>query len=236
MIMCNNHTHTQLSNALRRGTYIIDFDGVLVHRFTQMMDFLSARKELAKAMIECGFDVDKVNKYVEPYDLLKICYGDWGVHEKFELFSKILELYEFQAISKIFIDFYAGEFLKTLIRNGKSVYISSLQPASVINQVLRRVKIPLNSICVCGRDVGGRPKPYPDQLKGVVGEDSVVIGDSLTDGYLAKNINSSFIALDTDGYTFYELCSVGAIAVFNSLEELLNYVVRSNGHEVLVLG
>ncbi len=202
----------------------MDFDGVLVHRFSQAMDLLSARRELAKAMIENGFDVEVVKNYIDPYDLIKLSYGGWGIHDKFELFSDILKRYELLAVPKVVVDLNAKNLLEALIEKGKKTYISSLQSVSVIYFILRKLKIPLNNVQVCGRDAGGRPKPYPDQLKDLVGQDSVVIGDSLTDGYLARNVNSCFVGLETDGYTSYELCSVGAVAVFNSVEELLRYV------------
>lgn len=226
MLICGNYTYDQLQAILGRSIYIIDFDGVIVHRFTQVMDFLGARKDLAKAMIENGFEIDIIKRFTDPYELLKLCYGDWGIHKKFELFSKILERYELHAIPKVVADLYANELLQFLIDKGKTIYISSLQSTLVINQILRRIGIPTNLIKVCGRDVGGRPKPYPDQLRSLNGGNAVVIGDSLTDGYLAKNINSYFIGLDTDGYTLYELCDVGAAAIFNSLEELLTYIPR----------
>ncbi len=223
-MLCHGHTNAEVYSALSKDSYILDFDGVLVHRFTQAMDFLSARRELANAMIENGFKVEVVKNYVDPYDLIKLCYGDWGIHSKFELISDILKRYEVNAIPKVFVDLNAGELLRTLIKNGRKVYISSLQSTSVIHSFLKRLGVPLDSVHVYGRDSGGRPKPYPDQLKGLADRGSVVIGDSLTDGYLAKNVNSCFIGLETDGYTYYELCYVGAIAVFNDLEELLTYI------------
>ncbi|MEM2757104.1 MAG: hypothetical protein QW596_01485, partial [Sulfolobales archaeon] len=97
MLICGNYTYDQLQAILGRSIYIIDFDGVIVHRFTQVMDFLGARKDLAKAMIENGFEIDIIKRFTDPYELLKLCYGDWGIHKKFELFSKILERYELHA-------------------------------------------------------------------------------------------------------------------------------------------
>jgi len=223
VFLCRNQVN-DVYEVLRRNSYVLDFDGVLVHRFPQVMDSLSARKELAKAMIEYGFSVDEIKNYTDPYDLIKLCYGTWGIHDKFELLSNILKRYEVYAIPKVVVDLRAGELLETLIRKGKNVYISSLQSSSIIYFFLKKLRVPLDKVRVCGRDAGGRPKPYPDQLIGLVGEDSVVIGDSLTDGYLARNINSRFIGLDTGGYTCYELCDVGAVAVFSSVDELLNYI------------
>lgn len=226
-MLCQNHTDAEVSNALSKDSYVLDFDGVLVHRFSQTIDFLSARKGLAKVMIESGFNVEVIKNYIDPYDLIKLCYGDWGIHSEFELISNTLKRYEIHAIPKVFIDLNAGELLRTLIKKGKKVYISSLQSTSVIYFFLRKLGVPLDNIYVCGRDSGGRPKPYPDQLKDLIAKESVVIGDSPTDGYLARNINSYFIGLDTDGYTYYELCHVGAIAVFSSLEELLTYILNT---------
>lgn len=232
MFICPNRSEVHLHDALRRSTYVLDFDGVIVHRFTQFIDFISARKELAKVMIERGFNVDLIRGYIDPYDLIKLCYGEWGIHKDFQLFSKILEEYELVALHRVVTDLRAKEFLELLISNGKEVYISSLQPNTVISFIISRLGIPTDKIRICGRDAGGRPKPYTDQLVGVEGDDAVVLGDSCTDGYLARNLGSYFIGLSTNGYTEYELCSVDAVAVFNDLGELLEFLLR----EVLKLG
>jgi len=205
---------------------VLDFGGVLVHRFTQFIDFISVRRELAKAMIERGFNIDLIKSYVDPYDLIKLCYGEWGIHKDFQLFSKILEEYELVALYRVVTDLRARELLELLISNGKEVYISSLQPNSVISFIISRLGIPTDKVRICGRDSGGRPKPYTDQLIGVKGNDAVVLGDSCTDGYLANNLGSYFIGLSTDGYTEYELCSVNAVAVFNELGELLEFLLK----------
>lgn len=225
--LCASYSGETLRRILRSRIYVLDFDGVLVHRFTQFMDWLSARKELAKAMIEGGFNIEVISKYSDPYDLIKLCYNDLGLHKDFNHLSKILEAFELNALPKLVIEPKAKGFIEALISLGKKVYISTLQSSSVIESFIRMINLPLKDLVVRARDSGGRPKPYVDQLTELLklNESIVVIGDSCTDGFLARNLSASFIGLDTDGYTYYELCHVGAIAVFEELNSLLELII-----------
>jgi len=225
MTLCPGFSEYIINKALLSSVYVLDLDGVIVLRFTQAMDLLSARKEIAKLMVERGFRVEDVRRYIDPYDLIKLCYGDFGIHKDFSIFSEVLEFYELKALPRAVIDLNAGDFLNTLIKLGKKVYISTLQSRKVVDYILTKLGVNAGKITVCARDSGGRPKPYADQLVGVGGE-AVVIGDSCTDGYLASNLKAYFIGVETDGFTHYELCSVGAIAVFSSIKEIRDIVLK----------
>lgn len=228
--LCASCSDEGLRRVLRSRIYVLDFDGVLVHRFTQFMDWLSARKELARAMIEGGFNVEVISRYLDPYDLIKLCYNELGLHKDFNYLSKVLEAFELNALPKLVIEPTAKKFIETLTSLGKSIYISTLQSSSVIKSFTRMIDLPLKDLVIRARDSGGRPKPYVDQLAELLklNESIVVIGDSCTDGFLARNLNASFVALDTDGYTYHELCYVGAVAVFDGLNDLLELIIEAH--------
>ncbi len=96
--------------------------------------------------------------------------------------------------------------------------------------------------CLVGMDDVVMPKPHPEpvhialKMLEVAPEMAVFAGDSEVDGRAATNAGVRFIGLTTGGRSRQDLFSVGACAVVDDIQKILNPIFEENSKETDLAG
>jgi HAD superfamily hydrolase (TIGR01509 family) len=118
--------------------------------------------------------------------------------------------------------------LEALTREGIRVVLATSAPADELEELRRVLEVEDSLYAVTSSEDVDTAKPEPDIIRvalekaGVPPENAIMIGDARWDGVAADRAGVPFIGVLTGGISGGELREVGAIAVYDSVAEVLD--------------
>lgn len=207
---------------------IFDLDGTLI--------------DTKEADIYSLIDALKMNNLYIDYEKAKFVFGKRDedfLQETFPFLSleqikRIVMLKQQLFLSKFkkLIKLHRGayELLSWLKSLGKIIIIVTTSPKSLAQELVHKTHLDKYiDLLVTANDVK-HLKPHPEPILyalnkfNLKAQDTLMIGDSVTDVIVAKKLNIKIIAVATGVNSVYELKREGADAVFNDLHSLMKYL------------
>jgi HAD superfamily hydrolase (TIGR01509 family) len=122
----------------------------------------------------------------------------------------------------------ARPLLGTLAAEGVRVVLATSAPGNELEELLRVLDVEGSLYAVTSSEDVETAKPEPDVIRvalekaGVPADRAVMVGDARWDGIAAKRAGVPFVGVLTGGISAAELREVGAVAVYDSVSELLD--------------
>lgn len=122
------------------------------------------------------------------------------------------------------------ELLERLAADGVRVVLATSAPGDELENLLRVLDVEGSLHAVTSSEDVETAKPEPDVIRtalekaGVPAERAVMVGDARWDGIAAERAGVAFIGVLTGGISAAELREVGAVAVYDSVADLLDHL------------
>ncbi len=223
-----------MANSSNRFTHIIfDFDGTLFDTAPAIVFCLK------KAFSEMGYENEKIDGAIAEFfakgiDLKTIAWqllpaqvrNQQGIEELMKHYRALYQK-EWMQYGKIFSDVQAV--IKSLAQQQMKIIIVSNKGETAIEQALAAYQLSPYVCCIVGDRAGIKKKPSSEcyeriiqsQFPTIVPEKTLMVGDSLADGYFARNVGMRFCWAEYgygDKQQIYQLCQPDY--VINNLREL----------------
>lgn len=120
------------------------------------------------------------------------------------------------------------ELLARLTADGIRVVLATSAPGNELEELLRVLDVEDSLFAVTSSEDVETAKPEPDVVQvalekaGVPAERAVMIGDARWDGIAARRAGVTFVGVLTGGMSSDELRDAGAVAVYDSVAEVLD--------------
>ena len=191
------------------NTFIFDLDGTLIDSSKDIIDGVNYTRSKFNLAPKSDQEVmDNVGKGLR-YLLEKVLPADFTEEEVTKAYHIQKEYYE---VKKILALPYEGtvELLKTLKKNNKNIFIVTNKPQKATMEVLKDLELTDYFHGIYGADALKEHKPSAFPINYILEtfklkkEDSLFIGDSITDYETSKNANTDFAFVEY-GYESEEI-------------------------------
>jgi phosphoglycolate phosphatase len=229
-------------NSITIKAVIFDLDGTIA---AFNLDYKTVRAEVRGFLMNMGVPSSVISVSDNIFDMLK----------KTELFMVnagksaaaiesarkeallIAEKYELEAATRTSILPGAVETLKELRKMDLKIALCTINSSNSTEHILKRFKVNQYFDAVIPRNHVGRYKPNPEHCNlalkamGVSAEETLIVGDSVTDIQAAKEIKAASVGLSTGVSTPERLIKAGANYIMTSITDLPTLIEGMNKTE-----
>ena len=217
---------------------VFDLDGTLAE-FN--LDYKTVRAETMHFLINQGFPASIFSLNESIFEMLKKAKVYLKNNDRGEEFSnirkKVLSIareHELKAARETSLLPGAFETLKALKKKNLKLGIFTINGEKSTNLILSNFRLNQFFNAVITREVVSEVKPDPAHLKAalkaldVSAEETIVVGDSVTDIQSAKTLNIKVVGLAENGSAIEKLNSAGATHILQSITDLPSLVTNLN--------
>ena len=219
---------------------IFDLDGTLVE-FN--LDYKSMQGEVREYLIDIGVPTSLLSSKETIFEILKKAeiflqnsQSSYSLHKMRTEVLTIIDKYELEASRNTFLLPGVRETLRNLKRLNIKIGLFTLSGDKSVNFLFKRFKLENFFSVIVPRNKVNYVKPNPEHLKtalkilNVTPEETIVIGDGITDITAAKELNVKAIGLTTGISTKEQLIKHGANHIIASITELVPFIEKINNN------
>ncbi len=224
---------------MRVKAVIFDLDGTLAN-FN--LDYKTVRAEVKSYLVKRGVPASAVSVKESVFEMLRkteIFARNSGKPAKFleEVRSEALamtEKYELEAAASTSLMPGAVETLKTLRQMKLKIGLCTINSEKAVNYILNRFGITDLFDVTVPRNKVNQFKPHPEHIEtalkalGTSANDTVIVGDSITDMQSAKELKAVAVGLPTGVSTMEQLMRNGANYIATSIIDLPFLIEKIN--------
>jgi HAD superfamily hydrolase (TIGR01509 family) len=224
---------------MRVKAVIFDLDGTLAN-FN--LDYKTVRAEVKSYLVKRGVPASALSVKESVFEMLRkteIFARNSGKPEKFleELRSEALamtEKYELEAAASTSLMPGAVETLKALRQMNLKIGLCTINSEKAVNYILNRFGITDLFDVTVPRNKVNQFKPHPEHIEtalkalGASANDTVIVGDSITDMQSAKELKAVAVGLPTGVSTMEQLMRNGANYIATSIIDLPLLIEKIN--------
>jgi phosphoglycolate phosphatase len=226
-------------NPMRVKAVIFDLDGTLAN-FN--LDYKTVRAEVKSYLIKRGVPASAVSVKESVFEMLRkteIFARNSNKPAKFleevrnEAFA-MTEKYELEAAASTSLMPGALETLKALRRMNLKIGLCTINSEKAVNYILNRFGITDYFDVTVPRNKVNQFKPHPEHIEtalkalGASANDTVIVGDSITDMQSAKELKAFAVGLPTGVSTMEQLMRNGANYIATSIIDLPLLIEKIN--------
>jgi HAD superfamily hydrolase (TIGR01509 family) len=226
-------------NPMRVKAVIFDLDGTLAN-FN--LDYKTVRAEVKSYLIKRGVPASALSVKESVFEMLRkteIFARNSGKPKKFleEVRGEALamtEKYELEAAASTSLMPGALETLKTLRQMNLKIGLCTINSEKAVNYILTRFGITDFFDVTVPRNKVNQFKPHPEHIEtalkalGASANDTVIVGDSITDMQSAKELKAIAVGLPTGVSTMEQLMRNGANYIATSIIDLPLLIEKIN--------
>lgn len=219
---------------------IFDLDGTLVE-FN--LDYKSMQGEVREYLTDIGVPTSLLSSKETIFEILKKAeiflqnsQSSYSLHKMRTEVLTIIDKYELEAARNTFLLPGVRETLRNLKRLNIRIGLFTLSGDKSVNFLFKRFKLENFFSVIVPRNKVNYVKPNPEHLKtalkilNVTPEETIVIGDGITDITTAKELDVKAIGLTTGISTKEELIKHGANHIIASITELVPFIEKINNN------
>ena len=219
---------------------IFDLDGTLVE-FNS--DYKSMQGEVREYLTDIGVPTSLLSSKETIFEILKKAeiflqnsQSSYSLHKMRTEVLTIIDKYELEAARNTFLLPGVRETLRNLKRLNIRIGLFTLSGDKSVNFLFKRFKLENFFSVIVPRNKVNYVKPNPEHLKtalkilNVTPEETIVIGDGITDITTAKELDVKAIGLTTGISTKEELIKHGANHIIASITELVPFIEKINNN------